>query len=191
MIEYLPFKMDEFKIIGLPPKLLSLLLFITLTNTVYGQFIQFSMTIDTEVGATVESSLDFGILNPNESTIINLGDASMGIFSIRGLPTQYVSVELDIDEYLIHAENPGCRTDVCRIKVNLNAAYANQGQSVGDIRGIVPITGNAAFFPILQSSRRPTSALHTSFLYLYGSLDIEDVMPGTYIGFAKLIVEFQ
>jgi hypothetical protein len=191
MIECLPYKIGKVKTYGLLPKLFFLNILILLYSSASGQFIQFSMTIDTEIGSSVESSLDFGLLNPNESTVINLGDASMGIFSIRGTPTQYISVELVIDEYLTHAENPGCQIDNCRIKVDLRAAYTNQGQLVGDVRGAVPIVNNLAFFPILQSSRRPSSALHTSYIYLYGSLGIDDVMPGTYTGFAKLIVEFQ
>lgn len=177
--------------VGFLPFLMFVLILLAASTKVQGQFIQFSMTVDTEVGATVESALDFGFLNPNEPSVINLGDASMGIFSITGIPSQYISVELILDEYLIHAENPGCKLDVCRIRVELRAAYANQGQSVGDTRGVVPIVNNLAFFPILQTSGRPSRSLHTSYLYLYGKLDINDVMPGTYTGIAKVVVEFQ
>jgi hypothetical protein len=191
MLESLPYKMCEFNKVGYLSIVMFVLMSLTTINTTHAQFIQFSLTVETEAGASVESALDFGFLNPNESSVINLGDASMGIFSITGIPSSYVSVELILDEYLIHAENPGCRLDVCRIRVNLKAAYANQGQSVGDTRGAVPLENNIAFFPILQTSGRPTTSLHTSYLYLYGSLDIDDVMPGTYTGIAKLIVEFQ
>jgi hypothetical protein len=156
------------------------------------QFVQFIMTVDTETGVSVESILDFGMLNPNQRTTVRLGDASMGIFSITAVSDQYLFVELEMDEFLLHSNIPDCDTDLCRLGVDLQAAYANQGQRVGDIRGAFVIRDGRAMFPVLDAAfRRRAATLHTSYIYVFGSIDAGDVVPGVYTGNATLRVEFQ
>ena len=167
-------------------------LLITQIEFVQAQFIQFSMTVETESGSTVESELDFGFLNPNESSSIRLGDPNMGIFSISGLATQIIEVELTVDEYLRHSTVADCFDSSCRVGVNLSAAYANEGQVVGDVRGAILIEGTNATFPISanESSRRSATSLHTVYLYIFGEIDVQDVIPGTYTGNLVLQVEY-
>jgi hypothetical protein len=166
-------------------------LFTLATNHVNAQFIQFSMTVETESGSSVESELDFGILNPNERTSIPLGDPRMGVFSLVGVPSQLVTIELIQDPYLRHATVAECLDESCRIELQLRAAYTNQGQSLGDVRGAQEFMNNQATFQIFQGqNRRASSSLHTSYLYIFGDLDVRDVIAGTYTGTLLLQVEF-
>ena len=162
------------------------------TNDVSAQFIQFTMTVETESGSSVESELNFGVLNPTGTTTIRLGDPNMGIFSISGLATQIVEIELTVDEYLRHATMTDCLDESCRVAVNLMAAYANEGQSVGDVRGVTLLNGTKAVFPISadNASRRSATSLHNVYLYIFGDIEAQDVIPGTYTGNLVLQVEY-
>ena len=150
------------------------------------------MTVETESGSTVESELDFGLMSPNETTSIRLGDPNMGIFSIKGLATQIIEIELISIEYLQHATVTNCIDESCRVRVNLMAAYANEGQPVGDVRGVNILDGERAVFPISadNTSRRSSTALHTVYLYIFGDIEAKDVIPGTYTGTLVLQVEY-
>lgn len=155
------------------------------------QFIQFTMTVETESGTSVESELDFGILNPNERTSIPLGDPRMGVFSLVGIPTSIVNIQLIQDEYLEHATLPECFDDTCRIEMQLRAAYTNNGQALGDVRGAQEFQNGEATFQLFEgTSRRSSSSLHTSYLYIFGDLEVRDVVAGTYAGTLTLQVEF-
>lgn len=161
------------------------------SKTLSAQFIQFTMTVETESGSSVENELDFGILNPNERNSIPLGDPRMGVFSLVGIPTSIVNIELIQDEYLEHATIPECFDDTCRIAMQLRAAYTNNGQSLGDVRGAVEFQNGQATFQLFDgTSRRSSSSLQTSYLYIFGDIDVKDVISGTYTGTLTLQVEF-
>lgn len=168
-----------------------IILFFCLTSHATAQFIQFSMTVETESGTTIESELNFGDINPNQRSSIPLGDPRMGVFSLVGIPTSLVRIELIQDEYLRHATIPECFDDTCRIAMELRAAYTNNGQSLGDVRGAQEFLNGEATFKLFEgTSRRSESSLHTSYLYIFGDLDVRDVISGTYTGTLLLQVEF-
>ncbi len=170
---------------------LTLLVLLFGTIPVSAQFIQFTMTVETESGSSVENELDFGILNPNERSSIPLGDPRMGVFSLVGIPTSYVNIQLLQDEYLELATIPECFDDSCRIEMQLRAAYTNNGQTLGDVRGAQEFQNGEATFRLFEgTNRRSSSSLHTSYLYIFGDLEVRDVVAGTYTGTLTLQVEF-
>jgi hypothetical protein len=171
--------------------ILGIVFYFFLVSSANAQFVQFTMTVETESGTSVESELDFGILNPNERSSIPLGDPRMGVFSLVGIPSSFVNIELIQDEYLAHATLPECFDDTCRIEMQLRAAYTNQGQSLGDVRGAQEFLNGQATFQLFEgASRRSSSSLHTSYLYIFGDLEVRDVISGTYTGTLTLQVEF-
>lgn len=168
-----------------------IILLLFAANPVNAQFIQFTMTVETESGTSVENELDFGVLNPNERSSIPLGDPRMGVFSLVGIPSSFVKIQLIQDDYLQHATIPGCFDDTCRIEMQLRAAYTNNGQTLGDVRGAQEFQNGEATFQLFEgTSRRSSSSLHTSYLYIFGDLDVRDVISGTYTGTLTLQVEF-
>jgi hypothetical protein len=168
-----------------------LIVSIVLVTPVHAQFIQFTMTIETESGTSAESELNFGMLNPNERSSIPLGDPRMGVFSLVGIPSSIVNIELIQDDFLRHATIPECFDDTCRIALQLRAAYTNNGQALGDVRGAKEFQNRQATFQLFEgNNRRSSSSLHTSYLYIFGDLDVRDVVSGSYTGTLVLQVEF-
>lgn len=174
------------------PKIALLFLFLVSVSTtsVNAQFINIELVIEPELSATVVNDLDFGnlIINSGEQ-FIELGDPSMGIFSIKGFKNQRVYLDIDFPEELIHL-NPAIED---AIPISLSLAANNSG--VEDYRNSFPIEGNNAIvamheYESIESYRNNKEVWETLYVYVFGSITIGNVSNGTYEGDIFLSVEY-
>lgn len=152
------------------------------------QTIQFSVHVASTLDATKDQDLDLGMaISGSGITNVNLGDPGMGIFSITGNEELDIIVTLTAPANLIHT---GASTDV--IPFTLEFAYANRG--VNDVNQAIAGTGGIARFQMrgrdsgpAGAPPTPPSAHHTpqdatAYIYIYGSMDVQAIDPGTYTG---------
>jgi hypothetical protein len=151
------------------------------------QFVHFQMNVEPELSAEVVQNIDFGEFITNSGLQrIEKGSPSMGIFEIRGLQSQNVSVTLDPPEKLIHT-NPDIEQ---QIPVSLEAAYTSNNTQ--DINQADDFIGNNAWFTIGEDTRiNRNQSWQSAFVYIYGTLNIGDVPEGTYEATLLLTVEYQ
>src|SRR5690554_4993861 len=96
------------------------------STSALAQFINLELKIEPELSATVEQSLNFGTQVTNSgATKINLGDLSMGIFSIRAFSNQKIHVALTYPDHLIN-NNPKLED---QIPLELAISYNNSGNN--------------------------------------------------------------
>ncbi len=169
---------------------------LSLLNVLNSQSIQFSVYVASELNASRQQDLDFSNVVVNQGvTPINLGDPGMCVFSITGNQELDVIVSLDVPANLTAQ---GGSPDV--IPFTLNFAYANKG--VNDINDAIMVPSNSIRFKLLDDSTgpagRPPTPPHagyvpletTAYIYIFGSLDIGDIMPGAYSGTVSLTVDY-
>jgi len=172
---------------------MQLLWFVPATN---GQTIQFSIYVDSNLDATTEQHLDLGMViagsGLNETL---LGDAGMGVFSITGNKELDVIVTMTADDSLKHT---GASTD--GIPFTVEFAYANLGENNVD-HAIVATSGSARFQiqrreygppggPPTPPSANYTPPTATAYIYVYGSMNVGYIDPGSYTGNVNLSVVY-
>lgn len=168
-------------------QLLLLFLFVQSSNA---QFINLQLTIEPELSASVVSDLNFGqlVVNSGERNI-ELGDPSMGIFSVTGFKNQRVYLNVQFPDALVH-QNPAISNN---IPISLNLAVNNTG--VNDYKASFPIQGdnvlvNLHEYASIESYRSSKGVWETMYIYVYGSLDIGSIPNGIYDGQIFLYVEY-
>lgn len=135
--------------------------------------------------------------------------ANAYVLALIGVKYLDVGVEITGEGELLLDGNPDYIGDPQRsIPFTLSAAYANRGQNnVADATFIPIATGNigTSRFPVLSRQQQPpgppppppTQAFdqslveETAYLYLYGQIDVGNVLAGTYTGTIEITVEYQ
>jgi len=169
--------------------LFPIVIFLTPLN-VSAQFLHFSMKVQPELSANVVRDLDFGTaVSGSGRQQIDLGDPNMGIYSITGSQSQKVLIQVDIPDELT-----GNRaSNNTSIPLNIQMTYNNKGEN--DYVESVPIQGTTAEFPIkqyaLQNFQTQGMVWETAYLYIFGSLDVENVPDDVYTGEITLVVEYE
>lgn len=156
-------------------------------SNVSAQFINIQIKVEPELTAKVEQELRFGNIVSNSGKInIGLGDASMGVFSIKALYTQSVYVELNFPDFL---ENTNPVFD-STIPLFLEIAYNNSG--IENINSSKYLSNNSGFISIFEahSEKKPKFIWQDLYLYIFGTLDVGDIPNGVYNGEIQLIVYY-
>ncbi len=166
------------------------LLFLALTgNTLYAQFINLQLKVEPELTASVERELNFGELITNSGeTYIELGDLNMGIFSIRALNTQNLYISLDAPDYL-YPEATTLNDD--RIPLDLRISINNTDTNNPD--NSVELIENEGYIPVFdqQFGSEPNDDVWKEmYIYIYGSVFVENIASGEYSGQVNLVIEY-
>ena len=153
----------------------------------YAQYIDMEITIESELSTSVEQNLDFGKYASNAGKVsIAFGDQNMGIVGIRALKNQNLFIEFIPPTVLKSANSDNTYT----IPVSLSIDYDNSGQN--NINNARPLKNNREWVAILpdQNSNR-NSNWKSIHLYIFGSLNIENIPEDIYEGYALLIVDYE
>lgn len=161
----------------------------------FGSFGSYSLFIS---DLTPAEDLAFGIVIKNEGLKeIPLIDAK--VLALEGVKYLDVIMEITADNALLLNGDLDCIGDpACSLPFTLKAAYANRGQNDLNQAVDVPVTANSAVarFPILDRGNLPPGppptpphegfnpALYneTAYIYLYGALNVGEVVSGQYSG---------
>lgn len=160
------------------------------THNASAQFINLQITIEPELSASVEQHLNFGtvIAQTGEHTI-NLGDANMGIFSIKTFYTQNLYIDLLVPDYLTHS-NPAIKDN---IPISLSIAYNNSENPSFSHSSAVLLENNSGYIPITQNLSAeyiPSQVWKHVELYVFGSIYVGDISNGEYSGEIVLNIEY-
>lgn len=167
--------------------LLSFLISIIVTSATSAQFINLQLTVEPELRATVVQSLDFGTQITNSGrTEIQLGDANMGIFSVRAFHTQNIYIELQYPDALENNE-PGVTAG---IPLELGMAYNNSGSNNPQNSTTLPL--NEGLVSITQNTTPELEAevWKQMYIYVYGSIVIGNIPNGVYTGDIVLSLDY-
>jgi hypothetical protein len=159
--------------------LLIILFNLGITAAVSAQFINLRLTVEPELRATVIQPLDFGTQITNSGrTSIELGDANMGIFSVRAYHTQNIFIDLQYPDALENNE-PGVTAD---IPLELGMSFNNSGTD--NAQNSTPLPLNEGLVSITQNTTPETDAdvWKQMYIYVYGSIVIGNIPNGIYTG---------
>lgn len=168
---------------------LILICFFTLfgSTTSFAQYINLRLTVEPELRASVLQPLDFGVQVTNSGrTEIQLGDANMGVFSIRALYTQNVYIELQYPDALKNNE-PGVTAN---IPLELNMSYNNTGSD--NPQNSTPLPLNSGLVSIAENtSPEPDDEVWKQmYIYVFGSIEIGNIPNGLYTGDIILSLDY-
>ncbi len=167
--------------------LMALFLTHSWAEQVYGQFINLQLRVEAELSATVEQNLSFGTQITNSGRkVIQLGDVSMGIFSIRAFRTQNVYINLEYPDALIATQ---AQIDD-EIPLELNLSYNNTGKNT--ISNSTPLPANNGVVSVHESTQPEldNELWKELFIYVYGAIDVGNVPNGIYTGDIVLSVDY-
>ena len=192
-------------------------LFFSLTITLllckesYSQinFGSYSSEYSVSVLVTENSILDFGdLLIKNTTSTVDLFSSNTAVVTITGVP--YLDIYVDVSSstpYLERTDLTGCTPiEKCRFDINVSASYANRGtnsksQSIA-MNNTTDYSASAQF-PIKYRGNAPPGPPPTpvyegysiptedAFIYIYGSIDIGDVLSGSYTGNISITVNYE
>lgn len=144
----------------------------------FAQFLNLQLTIEPEISTVVRQHLDFGTIVTNSGRKeVLLGDANMGIFSVKAIYSQNLFIELQTPENLQH-RNPDIKD---QIPIELFLSYNNQGsdnpydsQPLSPGGAYIPVIDNRSFAPNRQDIWREV------LIYVYGAIDVGNIQAGVY-----------
>lgn len=151
------------------------------------QFINSRLEVEPELSVDVVQPLDFGeVVTGTGARRIEEGSSEMGIFEIRGLSNQLVTISLDTTSYLTHSND-----DIDdQIPLSINASYTNTDNE--SIDEAIPFTeNNYAQFMLTQTGSISNTAWQSIYVYIYGEINVGDVSGGLYEGVLVLTIECQ
>jgi len=150
------------------------------------QIVNHSMEVQPELSVEVLQNLNFGTVITNSGTQqINLGDNRMGVFGIRALAAQSVLISLKKPEHL-EAEQNG-NSD--QIPFSLQAAYSSRANNYDQV---IPFDENN-LRTVLESidNLENSSTWETGYVYIFGDINVGDVIPDSYSATLVLNVVYQ
>ncbi|MEX0778429.1 MAG: hypothetical protein WD491_03720 [Balneolales bacterium] len=145
-----------------------------------------SVEVETELGVSSENTLDFGRMDSGNHEL-HLGDEGMGVFAFSAYENVHITAVIKAPEYLIHSSS--AISD--RLKIDLNAAYANKGEN--NYNQSTPLPNNEARFPVRdrKSVQVNRMGLELCWLYLYGTVETNNASPGEYHGEVIIRIEYE
>lgn len=157
-----------------------------LCTTSTAQYINIQIELEPELEAAVLSELNFGNIIVNSGAKkINLGDPSMGIFSINAINSQILRFELRSTNTLKHL-NPEIKAF---IPIDLQAAYNNSG--VNKPEEATPFNGENMYLQVNENARKDRFEWQTVYIYIYGFIDVGNVPNGIYEGELSLVIDYE
>lgn len=157
-----------------------------------GQFVRLNMNIEPELNAEVLKPLNFGMVVTNSGRhAIQIGDPGMGVFAITAADNKQVIISLDIPDYL----SSSAHTDDV-IPLNLHCSYNNHDSNEYRVASPFPLKNTASFrlydrMGIQGYGSSITNERKTSYVYVYGSIDIGNIDEGRYTGLVTMTVEYE
>lgn len=150
------------------------------------QYINIQIELEPELEASVLSELNFGdiIVNSGQKNI-NLGDPSMGIFSVTAINSQILRLELQSTNILKHL-NPEVKAS---IPIDLQAAYNNSGTNDPD--RATPFDNDNMYLQVNKDAQKDRFEWQTVFIYIYGFIDVGNVPDGIYVGEISLLIDYE
>lgn len=155
------------------------------TMSGFAQFINIQITIEPELSTKMEQPLNFGTQVTGTGVHnIGLGDPGMGIFRIKALYTQEVKISLIYPDYLESFENNA------QIPLDLNISYNNTGKDIPEESILIP--GNSGYTTIFNRNlaTAPNEIWQELFVYVFGSIEIEQVPNADYEADVILNIEY-
>jgi hypothetical protein len=149
------------------------------------QTVNHSMEIQPELSVEVLQNLNFGTVITNSGIQqIPLGDNRMGVFEIRALATQSVLISLEKPDYLTAAQNGNSD----QIPLSLQAAYSSRPKNYDQV---IPFDDNLR--TVLESidNLENSSTWETGYVYIFGDIDVGDIIPDSYSSTLVLNVVYQ
>lgn len=188
-----------------------LMLFLAFSSPVNAQEIEFgrfgNYTITLENVSLGDLTFENPVLSNGGIYQVELIDSY--VLSIIGVKYLDVGVELIGDGELLLDGDPANAGDPQKsIPFTLRAAYANNGENNISDAVFIPVAGGNignARFPILTRQSQPPGppptpptgnfdqslVEDTAYLYLYGEIDVGNVVAGFYTGTINITVEYQ
>lgn len=164
----------------------SFVLILLFSSYSIAQFINIQIELEPELETRVLSKLNFGdIIINSGSKNINLGDPSMGVFSITAINSQIIRFNLESPKTLKHL-NPDIKTT---IGIDLSASYNNSG--VNDPRNSTPFSEGNVYLQVNKNARRDLFEWQTVYVYIYGFIDVGNVPLGVYEGQLRLQIDYE
>ncbi|WP_138430343.1 hypothetical protein [Fodinibius saliphilus] len=159
--------------------LLLILLFPCYSN---GQFVDLTLNIDTKISAQTEQFLNFGTITTNSGQqTIDFGSPDMGIFSITALENQTLLLQINTPNQLRH--NDPSVTDLVPISL-----FSRYGYSKQNFQESFPLQNEVVSIKV-EANADP-SPWNTLYLFIYGSVNIGDIVDGMYSNNISLNVEY-
>jgi len=161
---------------------LSVLLIFCSLFSATAQFINLQLEVDSKLTATTERPLDFGTIATNSGQRnIDLGSINMGVFSITALEKQLLLIKLGKPNYLRH-DNPAIKDTV---PLDLFARYGYDSQNYNDSAPLPEETNN-----IKVEYNSDPGPWNTIYIFMYGSITVDDISDGVYSNNIILNVEY-
>jgi len=165
-------------------------LFFLFAYTSQAQTMRFNMDIQPELSVEVLQDLNFGTVVTNSGTQqIGLGNPQMGIFKIRALAKQSAILSLQKPDRLTKPESQDTTNT---IPLNLDAAYAPE---VGNYQDYLPFANDRLRITLSDDNDNPGNrdeqVWDTGYVFIFGTIDVGDISPGSYSGTLVLNVAYQ
>lgn len=151
-----------------------------------GQTVNYNMEVQPELSVEVLQDLNFGTVITNSGKQqIALGDSRMGVFKIRALAAQSVLISLEKPKYLASQQNGNSG----QLPLSLQAAYSSRANNYDNI---IPFH-NDNIRTILESidDLEDSSAWETGYVYIFGNINVGDVIPDSYSATLILNIVYQ
>lgn len=151
-------------------------------SSIYGQFIDIRLDIETESSVSTEQSVDFASFPVNSGKKhIALGDRTMGVLSISALENQQLLLSYNQPEGLKH-KNPAIQSI---IPFDLKINYGFSRDNYDNTKKIS--TSSSGIFIKENSGVGPWNNL---YIFIYGSIDIGKIPGGLYSSNVILNIEY-
>lgn len=154
-----------------------------------GQFLQFTLQVDTEVSAGMLQELNFGDIVSNALRRIDPNNPNSGWFQLVVLNASQLQIEFQTPEYLTLFSEPGCDEEWCRFPIELGFAYFVSGNpnDRGDGSTFALSPGvNFIDLPEISGAGENEDYIYVN-VNVFGQIDVGEVNPGAYIG--ELLME--
>ncbi|MEO1022472.1 MAG: hypothetical protein AAFW89_07995 [Bacteroidota bacterium] len=164
-----------------------LLAALVITGTVNAQFLNLDLRIEPELRAEVVKPINFGIVISNSGeTKIELGEPNMGIFVLTSFRNQRITVDFNTPNALAHT-NPEIE-DIIDIKLEYSYVVGED-----DYRRSQPVQAETVtLIPnSTKNSSRSSDIWESIYFYVYGSLNVDAIPNGEYLGNIVMNIDYE
>lgn len=165
----------------------SLLVASLLISEANAQFLNLDLRIEPELRAEVVKPINFGIVISNSGeTKIELGQPNMGVFVLTSFRNQRITVDFDTPEALTHS-NPEIE-DIIDIKLEYSYVVGED-----DYRRSQPVlTETVTLVPNnTAKSSRSSDIWESIYFYVYGTLNVDAIPNGEYLGNIVMNIDYE
>lgn len=189
-------KMNIFFMPNIKKDIFGIVFFVSMifSSSVYAQTISYSSNVALSV--VKESDLSFGMVYQNQGNVsVLLGDLGVGKFRIDGQKNLDVTVTLTMPASLVNTSDANYT-----IPYTAQVAYANKGQD--NQQQANPFSLPTQTFRIEGRDSGPpqppptpqhgtyTGPQGSAWIYLYGTINVQNVKTGTYQGTVSITVTY-